>query len=63
MTNTDEEARQARQLRGGLEKCNEGNNRWETLSYRGIHTIETFVVRTRDDTLVAQSEPFLVLVE
>jgi hypothetical protein len=63
VTNTDEEARQAKQLRGGFEKCNDGSNRWETLSYRGIHTIEAFVVRTRDDTLVAQSEPFLVLVE
>lgn len=63
VTNTDAEARRAGCLRGGFERSNEGSTRWEELSYRGVHTVEAFVVRQRDDVLVAQSEPFYVVVE
>lgn len=62
VTNTDAEARKAGCLRGGFERSNEGATRWEELSYRGVHTVEAFVVRQRDNTLVAQSEPFYVVV-
>lgn len=63
VTNTDAEARRAGCLRGGFERSNEGSTRWEELSYRGVHTVEAFVVRQRDSVLVAQSEPFYVVVE
>jgi hypothetical protein len=63
VTNTDTEARRAGCLRGGFERSNEGSTRWEELSYRGVHTVEAFVVRQRDSVLVAQSEPFYVVVE
>ncbi|WP_370141160.1 hypothetical protein [Bradyrhizobium diazoefficiens] len=33
------------------------------MKFRGIHLVEAFVVRKRDDALVAQSEPFRVLIE
>lgn len=63
VTNTDAEARRAGCLRGGFERSNEGATRWEELSYRGVHTVEAFVVRQRDNVLVAQSDPFYVVVE
>lgn len=63
VTNTDAEARRAGCLRGGFERSNEGSTRWEELAYRGVHTVEAFVVRQRDNVLVAQSEPFYVVVE
>lgn len=63
VTNTDEAARKARCLRGGFEKSNDGSSRWEQLEYRGVHTVEAFVVRNRDQRLVAQSEPFYVVIE
>lgn len=63
VTNTDAEARRAGCLRGGFERSNEGSTRWEELSYRGVHTVEAFVVRQRDNVLVAQSDPFYVVVE
>ena len=62
VTNTDREALQANQLRGGFEGSNDGSSRWEHLQYRGVHSVEAFVVRTRDQTLVAQSEPFYVVI-
>jgi hypothetical protein len=50
-------------LRGRFEDADDGTSRWETLQYRGIHMAEAFVVRRRDKTLVAQSEPFYVVIE
>jgi len=63
VTNTDEAAYNARALRGGFYQSEGGQSRFEELSYRGVHLVEAFVVRKRDDALVAQSEPFRVLVE
>ena len=63
VTNTDEEASRAHCLRGGFEQSNEVSARWETLQYRGVHTVEAFVVRKRDKALVAQSVPFYVVIE
>lgn len=63
VTNTDREASTARCLRGSFVKANEGNSRWENLSYRGVHMVEAFVIRRRDNVLVAQSVPFYVAIE
>ncbi|NQE65343.1 cyclic GMP-AMP synthase DncV-like nucleotidyltransferase [Caulobacter sp. RHG1] len=62
VTNTDQEANRAGCLRGGFERSNDGSARWEQLSYRGVHTVEGFVVRKRDQQLVAQSAPFYVVI-
>lgn len=63
VTNTDQEARNASALRGGFEPSNDGNTRWEHLEYRGVHQVEAFVVRNRDKMLVAQSDPYYVVIE
>jgi len=63
VTNTDEAAYNARCLRGDYYPSEGGQSRFEQLSYRGIHLVEAFVIRKRDDALVAQSEPFRVLIE
>lgn len=62
VTNTDREAEAAQCLRGGFEKANAGSSHWEQLAYRGVHTLEAFVVRKRDNTLVTQSEPYYVVI-
>lgn len=62
VTNTDKQAALAGALRGGFETSNDGASRWEALKYRGVHTVEAFVVRKRDNALVAQSEPFYVVI-
>src|SRR6266851_1207107 len=61
VTNTDEAAGKANCLRGGFEICNDGSSRWESLEYRGVHTVEAFILRRRDKVLVAQSNPFYVV--
>jgi len=33
------------------------------LKYRGVHLVEAFVIRKRDEVLVGQSEPFRVMIE
>lgn len=63
VTNTDEAAFNARALRGDFYPSEGGQTRFEELSYRGVHLVEAFVIRDRDDALVAQSEPFRVLIE
>ncbi len=63
VTNTDEEARKAGCMRGGFEESNDGSFvRWESLSYRGVHMVEAFVLRQSDQRLLAQSAPFYVVV-
>jgi hypothetical protein len=49
ITNTDEAAAQAGELRGGFEKAEADNSRWESLKYRGVHLVEAFVVLKRDE--------------
>jgi hypothetical protein len=63
VTNTDEEASRANCLRGGFDNSNETSARWEQLRYRGVHTVEAFIVRKRDQALVAESAPFYVVIE
>lgn len=65
ITNTGDAAIAANQLRGGLETPTSGcgNDRWETLRYRGVHIVEAFVVRKRDLVEVGRSEPFFVAIE
>jgi hypothetical protein len=63
VTNTDREAERANCLRGGFEPSSSESSRWERLQYRGIHTVEAFVIRKRDKVLVSQSEPFYVVIQ
>jgi hypothetical protein len=63
ITNTDEEAKQRNQLRGGFESSSIHGQRWETLQYRGVHIAEAFVIRKQDRTLVGMSRPFYVAIE
>lgn len=63
VTNTDEEAWQAKALRGGYYKSDSGNVRWEQLSYRGIHLVEAYIIRRRDQRWIGKSEPFRVMIE
>jgi len=63
ITNTDQEAWTAKCLRGGFEASNDNSSRWEQLEYRGVHSVEAFVVRKRDKMLISQSEPFYVVIE
>ncbi|ESY28247.1 nucleotidyltransferase [Mesorhizobium sp. C386A] len=63
VTNTDEEARQRGQLRGGFESSDTHGQRWETLQYRGVHIAEAFVIRKQDRSLVGISKPFYVAIE
>lgn len=62
ITNTDREARDAACLRGGFEASDEGACRWESLGFRGVHTVEAFLLRRADALLVGQSAPFYVVV-
>jgi hypothetical protein len=63
VTNTDEAAAHEKALRGRFEKPEVDNGRWEELKYRGVHLVEAFVIRKRDDRIVGQSEPFRVMIE
>lgn len=63
VTNTDEAAGQDNALRGGFEQPDADNRRWERLQYRGVHLVEAFIVRRRDDRIVGQSEAFRVMIE
>lgn len=63
ITNTDREASDADCLRGGFVEAEEdGTCRWERLGYRGVHSVEAFVVRRSDGRLLGQSSPFYVVV-
>lgn len=63
VTNTDKAAVAANQLRGQFYPSDEGAFRSESLSYRGVHFVEAFVVRKRDQRLMGHSEPFYVVIE
>jgi hypothetical protein len=63
VTNTDEAAAQAGELRGRFEKPENDNTRWESLKYRGVHLVEAFVVLKRTNALVGQSAAFRVMIE
>lgn len=65
VVNTDDEAaRNVKQLRGGFYASEAGpGRRWETTQYHGVHWVEAFVVRKRDDVCIGQSDRFFVVVE
>lgn len=63
VANTDREAAAVQCLRGGFERSGEGAIHWEQLAYRGVHIVEAFVVRRRDNLLVGKSQPFYVMIE
>lgn len=63
VANTGSEAVDAGQLRGDIIREYKSAERWESLSYRGIHFVEAFVVRKRDRAMVSRSDPFIVVIE
>lgn len=63
VTNTDKVAARAGVLRGDFYPSDDGSSRAEQLSYRGVHFVEAFLIRRRDNRLVGQSEPFFVVIE
>lgn len=63
VTNTGKVARAHKALRGDFYSSAVGNTRHEDLSYRGLHMVEAFVIRRRDDKLVGRSDPHYVLIE
>lgn len=62
ITNTGALAMALGKGRGGFEVPTDGVQRWEELSYRGVHMAEAFVIRRSDDCLVGFSEPFYVVI-
>lgn len=63
VTNTDKAASLANQLRGDFYLSTNGVSRTEHLEFRGVHFVEAFLIRKRDDHLVGQSAPFYVVIE
>lgn len=63
ITNTGTIAMALKKGRGGFEVPTEGNRRWESLEYRGVHMSEAFIIRRADDRLVGYSEPFYVVIK
>jgi Second Messenger Oligonucleotide or Dinucleotide Synthetase domain/Adenylyl/Guanylyl and SMODS C-terminal sensor domain len=63
VTNTDEAAASHNELRGKFEKPESDNSRWESLKYRGVHLVEAFVIRKRDDKIVGKSPAYRVMIE
>lgn len=63
VTNTDKVAARANALRGDFYPSDNHFSRSESLSYRGVHFVEAFLIRKRDNRLVGQSDPFYVVIE
>jgi hypothetical protein len=63
VTNTDKAAYDANALRGDFYRSDSGASRTEELAYRGVHFVEAFLVRRRDNRLCGKSEPFYVVIE
>lgn len=63
VTNTDKVASKAGALRGDFYASDEGASRSERLQYRGVHFVEAFLIRKRDNRLMGQSDPFYVVIE
>jgi hypothetical protein len=51
----------------GIQRGRARPDSWHILSatpkYRGVHLVEAFVISKRDNRIVAQSEPFRVMIE
>lgn len=63
VTNTDKIAAAAGSLRGEFYRSDKESSRTEHLAYRGVHFVEAFVIRKRDDRQIGQSSPFYIIVE
>ncbi len=64
IVNTDpDDLLSASELRGGLYKSDPHGKRWETAKYRGVHWVEAFLIRNRDNVCCGQSDRFFVAVE
>jgi hypothetical protein len=63
VTNTDKAASKAGVLRGDFYPSDEHLSRSEELAYRGVHFVEAFLIRKRDNRVAGQSEPFYVVIE
>jgi hypothetical protein len=63
VTNTDEHAAGENALRGNFVKPESDNSRWELLKFRGVHIVEAFVLRKRDDRIVGKSPAYHVMIE
>lgn len=63
ITNTDEEAVAAGQIRGRFENSHGDAIRWEDTAYRGVHIVEAFIFSKRRELIMAVSDPFFVVVE
>lgn len=63
VTNTGASARRAGKLRGDFEGSDRPHSRGETLSYRGIHQVEAYILSVLDNQIVGFSQPFYVVVE
>jgi hypothetical protein len=63
VVNTDREAIQANQLRGGFYRSDSPGKKWEHTKFRGIHWVQAFVVRKRDGRCVGKSDHFFVVIE
>lgn len=63
VTNTDEAAALENELRGDFVRSSTGHLRWEHTAFRGVHFVEAFVIRKRNNCIVSQSPPFFVVVE
>jgi hypothetical protein len=63
VTNTGEVALGRNAGRGDFYSPIRGNRRWEDLQYRGVHFVEAFIIRMRDDAVVGISPPFSVVIE
>ena len=63
VTNTDEAAASHNELRGKFEKPESDNSRWESLKYRGVHLVEAFLIRKRDDKMMGKSPAYRVMIE
>jgi hypothetical protein len=63
VVNTDHDAYRARQLRGGFYRSDKPAKKWESTQYRGIHWVEAFLIRKRDQRCIGQSPRFFVVIE
>ncbi len=63
ITNTGSEAFARQAGRGRFYSPDSGSTRWESLSYRGAHIAEAFIIHKSSGLLVGQSPPFVVVIE
>ena len=63
IVNTGEAARQAEGLRGDFYTSEGDGVRWEATLYRGVHWVQAFVFRRRDNTCVGKSARFFIVIE